>query len=502
MIASIIFIFVFMLIITAKNINNTFSWIFAAMFASLNIIFLSMIFYIIKLSNYYSIFDIENNIFMLLTRFNVNFFQVRTFVNLGVVLFMVTKFCLCGICGVKPNTKQYVIFIVFCFAFELLYMFFNSFTFIQKLFLLRNSNIATEVEFGKKITYIVRFYNTALLTVSFILPYITIIRSYKSTPLAFKKKQFGILLVILAIVDIFFVSTFIFGLFKGKIINNITLELLTVYEAEHVNKMFVYFPFIILIMINIIYMLLVKYRILDGVSFFRNRVILKNIKVLPSDIRNVTHSYKNSIFAITALCDEIREYYSEDNRLNSIVDQIDTISGTILGQLATFANLTNSDVKKISEIDIQSCIDDAISKLSCKGITIEKNYDDSPKYILAERSQIVEALYNILVNSVEAIHISGKKEGTIRISVYTDIDWVCISVWDNGCGIKRKDIKKLYNPLYSTKKTNKNWGIGLSYAYKVIKAYLGIIFCESVYGEYTEFQILLPCKYVKNQTIW
>ena len=502
MILTIVFIFLFTLIIIARNKNNTFAWIFTGMFASLNIIFISMIFYIIKLSNYYPVFNIENTIFMMLTKFHINFFHISALVNIGVILFMTSKFCLFSVLNLKADTKKYIVFIVLCFVCLAAYMFFNSFAFIEKLFILKNSNNAHNRELGNIITYTIKFYNTALLTASFILPYLAIISGYKNTPLKFKKKQYGILMIFLAIVDIFFAVTFVFGYFKGKIINNVELEMFTAYSTSHTNKYFVYLSMIALIVINIFYIVLAKYRVFDSVSFFRNRLILKNIKVLPTDIRNVTHSYKNSVFAIMTLCDEIKEYYGGDERLDSITGQIDTISKDVLSQLETFANLTNSDIKKVSETDIQSCIDDAVSRLSCGGITVEKNYYSGPVYILAERSQIVEAIYNILVNSVEAINISGREDGIIKISLYSDTDWVCISIRDNGCGIERKNIKKLYNPLFSTKKTNKNWGIGLSYSYKVIKAHLGIIFCDSVYGEYTEFQILLPGRYSEKHTIW
>ena len=500
MISNIVLIFLFMLIIIVRNKNNKFTWIFTGMFAALNIIFISMIFYIIKLSNYYSVYNIENVVFMMMTKLKINFFHIHTLVNFGVVLFMMSKFCLVGVfSNVRSNKKKHIMFIVMCAVFGFMYMFFNSFAFIQRLFIIKNAH---SMELGNTIIHIVKFFNIALFSASLILPYIYVISGYRQTPLSFKRKQYGIFMVFLGIVDIFFAAAFIFGIFKGKVINNIELESLTAYEAVGLDKGFVYSTLVIFVVINVLYVLMVKYRIFDSVSFFRNRVILNNIKVLPTDIRNVTHSYKNSIFSIMALCDEIKEYYSGDERLCSITEQIDTISKDVMGQLETFANLTNSDIKQIYEIDVQSCIEDAVSKLSYGNITIEKHYNSEPIYILAERSQIAEAIYNILVNSVEAIGISGRKDGIIKISVYSDIDWVCISIWDNGCGIKRKNIKKLYNPLFSTKKTNKNWGIGLSYSYKVIKAHLGIIFCESVYGAYTEFQILLPCKYSDNHTIW
>ena len=63
---------------------------------------------------------------------------------------------------------------------------------------------------------------------------------------------------------------------------------------------------------------------------------------------------------------------------------------------------------------------------------------------------------------------------------------------DNGCGIDKKMMKRLFKPFASTKKTFNNWGIGLSHVKDVVDAHFGFINVKSKPNEFTEFQIILP----------
>lgn len=109
-----------------------------------------------------------------------------------------------------------------------------------------------------------------------------------------------------------------------------------------------------------------------------------------------------------------------------------------------------------------------------------------------------DAIYNILINSLDAVRAAEREQGIIKISVFHEADWICVSVEDNGCGIPKENLKKCFNPLFTTKKTHANWGIGLSYVYQIVKYHLGFVFADSKVGEYTQFQILLPS--IKNGT--
>ena len=69
---------------------------------------------------------------------------------------------------------------------------------------------------------------------------------------------------------------------------------------------------------------------------------------------------------------------------------------------------------------------------------------------------------------------------------------VYFSVFDNGVGIKQKDIEKIFDPFFTTKREDKGTGLGLSISYGFIKDILGEIKVESQENEFTRFDVIIP----------
>ena len=67
-----------------------------------------------------------------------------------------------------------------------------------------------------------------------------------------------------------------------------------------------------------------------------------------------------------------------------------------------------------------------------------------------------------------------------------------ISVEDNGNGIPKNIIDKIFQPFFTTKPTGQGTGLGLSLAYDIIKAHGGEIKVETGENEGAEFTVLLP----------
>lgn len=66
-----------------------------------------------------------------------------------------------------------------------------------------------------------------------------------------------------------------------------------------------------------------------------------------------------------------------------------------------------------------------------------------------------------------------------------------ISINDNGCGIPRDNLDKIFQPFFTTKPTGQGTGLGLSLSYDIVKAHGGELKVESVVGVKTEFCIIL-----------
>jgi signal transduction histidine kinase len=67
-----------------------------------------------------------------------------------------------------------------------------------------------------------------------------------------------------------------------------------------------------------------------------------------------------------------------------------------------------------------------------------------------------------------------------------------IKISDNGNGISKKIVDKIFQPFFTTKPTGQGTGLGLSLAYDIIKAHGGEIKVETWEGEGSAFIIQLP----------
>ena len=85
-----------------------------------------------------------------------------------------------------------------------------------------------------------------------------------------------------------------------------------------------------------------------------------------------------------------------------------------------------------------------------------------------------------------------KHSPTIWVSTKKVGDKILISVRDNGPGIPKKILDKIFQPFFTTKPTGQGTGLGLSLSYDIVKAHGGELKVETKEGEGSEFVISLP----------
>ena len=137
-------------------------------------------------------------------------------------------------------------------------------------------------------------------------------------------------------------------------------------------------------------------------------------------------------------------------------------------------------------IRLQSMVD-YMQKRSPKKVTISMhtNEQEIPVYISGPLFDWV--IENLIRNALDAM--AGK--GNIDIKVTNSLQQVVIDVCDNGKGIARHQVKKIFNPGFTTKK--RGWGLGLSLSKRIIEKYHhGSLFVKSSeVGKGTTFRIIL-----------
>jgi len=126
--------------------------------------------------------------------------------------------------------------------------------------------------------------------------------------------------------------------------------------------------------------------------------------------------------------------------------------------------------------------------------TVEKNYSDIPD-LYCIPNQLNQVFMNLLVNAGHAVQ---EDSGRITITTRADKENIYISIRDTGVGIPPENIKKIFEPFYTTKEVGKGTGLGLSMAYEIIKKHSGRIDVTSEVGSGTEFTLTLPLEGLKS----
>ncbi|HUT13366.1 MAG TPA: [Fe-Fe] hydrogenase large subunit C-terminal domain-containing protein [Thermoguttaceae bacterium] len=118
--------------------------------------------------------------------------------------------------------------------------------------------------------------------------------------------------------------------------------------------------------------------------------------------------------------------------------------------------------------------------------------DDLPTMMI-DATQIRQLLVNLVENAVDAVSPGG----TVCVSARfrPSLESVEIEVSDDGCGIPKENLSRLFTPFFTTKEMGKGTGLGLAIAYGVVKMHSGDVTVESEEGKGTTFSVRLPLGY-------
>ena len=115
---------------------------------------------------------------------------------------------------------------------------------------------------------------------------------------------------------------------------------------------------------------------------------------------------------------------------------------------------------------------------------------------MLDGNQIEQVFINLLLNALHAVEGNGII--TVKSEVDSEREKVRVQITDNGCGVAATDIKKIFEPFYSTK--NKGTGLGLAVSYGIVKNHQGDIQVFSIPGKITRFSVELPIRAQNSNT--
>lgn len=235
------------------------------------------------------------------------------------------------------------------------------------------------------------------------------------------------------------------------------------------------------------------------------QAILKQKKLsdLKNDfINNMTHEFKTPVSTILLASEALKDpsvikdeprvqrlagiIYDENLRLGEHVERVLNMARMDKGEIRLAMNSVSlhdiiQEVLKHFELSLQN-----------KEQKIQLQLNASNDLVYADAFH----LKNIIQNLVDNASKYSKNDSKIFIETELQAEYVKLKVRDQGIGMKKEQIKKIFEPFYRVPTGNlhdvKGFGIGLHYVYSILKAMGGKISVKSEFGFGSEFSILLP----------
>ncbi|MBN1367423.1 MAG: PAS domain S-box protein [Dehalococcoidales bacterium] len=208
----------------------------------------------------------------------------------------------------------------------------------------------------------------------------------------------------------------------------------------------------------------------------------------------IAHELNNPLTGIimlsqTIMQDDIPEELKQD--MNDINNEACRASEVVKHLLAfarkqapskclTQINKTIQDVLKLREYE-----------QAVNNIEVTTILDPNLPEIMVDNIQIQQVFLNLILNA-EYSMIHSHNGGKFHIESYVFAEKIIISLTDNGSGIKDENMKKLFQPFFTTKEVGVGTGLGLSLCYGIITRHGGAIYAKSKWGHGATFTVELP----------
>ena len=231
----------------------------------------------------------------------------------------------------------------------------------------------------------------------------------------------------------------------------------------------------------------------------------KKVTELKNDfINNMTHEFKTPLSTISLAAQMLTDgsVAKSPQMLQHITTVIGDEARRLRFQVEKVLQVSLFDEQKSTLKTVELNLNDLVSavvntfalKVEKNGGTIVTQLDADEPHVLADEMHITNVVFNLMDNAVKY----RRDEEPLRLTVcsWNERDRYYLSIEDNGIGIKKDNLKRLFERFYRVHTGNrhdvKGFGLGLAYVKKVVEDHRGTIRVESEPGVGTKFVIVLP----------
>jgi two-component system, NtrC family, sensor kinase len=214
----------------------------------------------------------------------------------------------------------------------------------------------------------------------------------------------------------------------------------------------------------------------------------------------VAHEINNPLAVVIATTGVIRDMLNPEFKVDwtpqQICDELKTIEVAVFrarGITQQLLNYGHKSQPRLVGTDIHVVLEDVLGgfkehALALDNVTVVRDFDPGVPEVSADPDQIRQVFLNLINNAGDAI----RGPGQITLSTRQDEATVRVTVTDTGTGMDGEELKKIFDPFYTTKEVGKGTGLGLSVSIGIVESMGGTIEVQSMPGAGSAFTVVLP----------
>lgn len=245
-----------------------------------------------------------------------------------------------------------------------------------------------------------------------------------------------------------------------------------------------------------------KSNIVDGVEkmgkviTFQDITDMKRVELMRTQfVANVSHELKTPLTSIKGFAETLRFVKDDETREKflGIIDKEAERLTRLINDILVLSNIESNLIADVDEFLPGTVLEDVMNimrKIAFnKGIKLEFE-DNNSELIFGDKDKFYQLVLNLIENAIKY----SKDKGNVKVLSYNKAGYYCFEVIDNGIGIPKEDIPRIFERFYRVDKSRKKGGTGLGLAIvkHIVKTFNGEINLESELGKGTTFKVKIP----------
>jgi PAS domain S-box-containing protein len=206
----------------------------------------------------------------------------------------------------------------------------------------------------------------------------------------------------------------------------------------------------------------------------------------------VAHEVNTPLAVISSYSQMLRKHFGPGDERAGLMDRIIRQTFRASEIVNSLLSFSRTNPTEFVELDVHQVITETLSLLEHQFrnslVRVEKHLAADTPLAFGNPGKMQQVFLNLFLNARDAMPDGG----SLRVHTSTTGAVLRVRIEDTGTGISQENVRRIYDPFFTTKAQGKGTGLGLSVSYGIIQEHGGNIFVESEPGHGTTFRLELP----------